>query len=375
MKDKKISLLLGSGISLYSGLKNVKSITDTILNTDIVARNSDMNYYVYSKPLECNYVKSIQRLLKYLKNIIVDYHNYAKIRYEFNYEELYYILYQISDSESQEYENPAIYPLIQRINKEFESELKFYESDLTRYINESKRYIHYIVYQLLQLSNGSLEQFKIISEIEKLTANIDIFTLNHDILLETYFKKENKKFNIGFEKSGSISVFNRDLLAKTGGLNLYKLHGSIDWFVFQDKNGSSNLYCVPLDYDAQIDRYYKLDERLGLTDGLPHFLIGTFNKMLNYLSGVYEIVFDIFKNRILSADKMIISGYGFCDKGINMHISHYINQSDKELIIVHPDKKQLVETARGNFHINILNNPKVKFVEKLFEDISIDDLK
>ncbi|QQS51064.1 MAG: SIR2 family protein [Bacteroidota bacterium] len=374
MADKKISILFGSGVSLYSDLPNVGKITDTILNADNVARNGDMNYYLYKNPETCNYSASIQLLLDYLKDIIEKYHTHAEIRYGFNYEELYYLLYQISESESKEYENPALYPLIQKILTDFSDELGLFDNDLTRYMNEAKRYIHYIIYQLLQLSNGNVSQFDIISKLLDKTPDIDVYTLNHDILLETYFAQSNLDFNFGFEKSDKISFFNKSLLAKTEGLNLFKLHGSIDWFIFQDKNGSSNLYKVPLDYDAQIDRYYTLDERLHFTDGLPYFLIGTFNKMLNYLSGYYEIVFDTFKNRILNTDKIIISGYGFCDKGINTRITHFAHQPGKELVIVHPDKKQLEQTARGSFHINLLNNPSVRFVEKKFEEITLDEI-
>jgi hypothetical protein len=374
MTNKKISILLGSGVSLFSDLPNVKKITDTILSTDSVSRNSDMNYYMYTKPVSCNYVASIQVLLDYLKDIIEKYHDHAKIRYGFNYEELYYLLTQLSESESKEYENPALFPLIQQIQKYFANEISLHDNDLTRYLNEAKRYIHYIIYQLLQLSNGNVSQFDIITKLLKLTPDLDIYTLNHDILLETYFAQKKLDFNVGFEKSDKIYFFNKGLIENNQGINLFKLHGSIDWFIFQDKNGYSNLYRVPLDYDAQIDRYYTLDERLNFTDGLPYFLIGTFNKMMNYLGGYYEIVFDTFKKRILDSQKIIISGYGFCDKGINTRITHFAHQPDKELVIIHPDKEQLVKTARGSFHINLVNNPSVRFVEKKFEEITIDDI-
>lgn len=374
MRDKKVAILLGSGVSRHSGLMLVNEITDFILKTSNVARDYDMNYYLFSDSVECQNVKYIQKLLEYLKTIIEDYHKYASVRYDFNYEELYYLLHQISASERKEYENPAIYPLIQKLKKEFTEEISFYREDFQRFIEEAMRYIHYVVYQLLQKSNETHNQFEIIAELSKMVNVIDIFTLNHDILLETFFKSRNIKFNFGFKKSGEISFFNRALLQQTEGINLYKLHGSIDWFNFQDAQGIWNLYCLPLNFDRQIDKYNALDDRLFLTDGLPYFLIGTFNKMLNYLSGVYEIIFDLFKQRILLADKLIISGYGFSDKGINTRISHFISHPGKEIVIIHPNINQLVESARGSFHINILNNPNVKFVEKKFEESLIDDI-
>lgn len=374
MKDKKIAILLGSGVSKYSGLMLVNEITDFILNTSNVARDYDMNYYLHSDNVKCQNVKYIQRLLKYLRAIIEEYHKHANIRYEFNYEELYYLLHQISASEKKEYENPAIYPLIEKLQNDFNEEITFYREEFQRFIDEALRYIHYVVYQLLQKSNGTHSQFEIIAELSKMVSVVDIFTLNHDILIETFFKSKNIEFNFGFEKSGKISFFNKNLLEQKEGINLYKLHGSIDWFNFQDSHRLWNLYCLPLNFDRQIDRYNGLDDRLFVTDGLPYFLIGTFNKMLNYLSGVYEIIFDLFKQRILWADKLIISGYGFSDKGINTRISHFINHPGKEIVIIHPNIEQLIASARGSFHINILNNPNVKFVEKKFEESLIDDI-
>lgn len=374
MKDKKIAILLGSGVSRFSGLMLVNEITDFILNTSNVARDYDMNYYLHSDTVKCQNVKYIQKLLEYLRAIIEEYHKHANIRYEFNYEELYYLLHQISASERKEYENPAIYPLIEKLRNDFGEEVHFYREDFQRFIDEALRYIHYVVYQILQKSNETYSQFEIIAELSKMFNAIDIFTLNHDILIETFFKSKNIEFNFGFEMSGKISFFNRNLLEQKEGINLYKLHGSIDWFSFQDSQGLGNLYCLPLNFDRQIDKYNELDDRLFLTDGLPYFLIGTFNKMLNYLSGVYEIIFDLFKQRILEADKLIISGYGFSDKGINTRISHFISQQAKEIVIIHPNIKQLIASARGSFHINILNNPNVKFVEKKFEESLIDDV-
>ncbi|MDX9696824.1 MAG: SIR2 family protein [Bacteroidales bacterium] len=370
---KNIAFLFGSGVSKYSGLKNVNEITDAVLSTKKVARNGDLNYYFYDYITDCNSVRSIQKFLFYLKDIIDEYHNRLKIPYETNYEELYYLLYQIEKSEEKEYENPAIYPLIKNIELIFKDEISFHDNDLERYVRESKRYIHYIVYHLLQKSNGKLDQFNIISKVQEFAMQIDIFSLNHDILLETYFENNSISFNYGFEPDESICVFNVELFEKKNSINLYKLHGSLDWFRFQNQK-ESNIYRVPLNYNLQIDRYNTLDNRLQTTNGIPMFLIGTFNKMLNYLGDIYEILFDIFKKQILNSDLLIISGYGFNDKGINARISHFIKQPNKKIVIVHPNINELSKNARGNYYINILNNPKVNFIEKKFEEVLRSDL-
>lgn len=373
MISQNIAFLLGSGISIYSGLKNVNEITDIILTTNNVARNGDSNYYFFNNVTSCKNVISIQDILTYLKNIIDQYHYRLKIPYKTNYEELYYLLDQIENSEEQEYENPAIYPLIESIESNFKDEISFHDNNLVRYIRECKTYIHYVVFHLLQQSNGKLNQFKIISEIQANVSNIDIFTLNHDILLETYLKETGIVFNYGFEPNGRISVFNHKLLEKNNGINLFKLHGSIDWSELND--GKENkICCLPLNYNTLIGKSSNLSEKLNDTVGLPLFLIGTFNKMLNYLTGIYELIFDVFKNRILKADLLIISGYGFSDKGINARISHFINQHDKKIIIIHPNKSDLIKNARGNPNLYTLNNSNVRFIEKKFEEIVHTDL-
>ena len=66
---------------------------------------------------------------------------------------------------------------------------------------------------------------------------VDIFTLNHGILLEHLFKLNNIKYSRGFSTSHSnlrhdkskINVFNADF---NKNINIYKLHGSIDYYKY-----------------------------------------------------------------------------------------------------------------------------------------------
>ena len=102
--------------------------------------------------------------------------------------------------------------------------------------------------------------------------------------------------------------------------------------------------------------------------------------MLGYLSGVFKLLYDEFKKCLLTTEILIVSGYGFGDKGVNTKIINWLNsENSRKLIIIHPNKKALIENSRGNFYHNVLNeykqHPKVDLIESKFEELGWEELK
>ncbi|MDZ7740955.1 MAG: hypothetical protein U5Q03_04185 [Bacteroidota bacterium] len=159
------------------------------------------------------------------------------------------------------------------------------------------------------------------------------------------------------------------------------MHGSIDWYSILDKNHVSQIYKIP--QNVNVDHVYKIDDSLQLSDGLPLFLIGTFNKMLNYLSSVYDVLYRASQKVLDNTDYLVISGYSFNDKGINMNLVNWLNlEKAKKMIIIHPNFENLRVNTRGAYHIYFdppqpspFQNPKLVKIEKRFENVTFKELK
>lgn len=101
--------------------------------------------------------------------------------------------------------------------------------------------------------------------------------------------------------------------------------------------------------------------------------------MLGYLSDIFETLYDAFKIKLKESNILIISGYGFADKGINTQLSYWLNhESSYKMIIIHPYKDELIKKSRGNFRLNLMNerskHPKVELIEKKFEEVTIEEI-
>jgi len=56
-------------------------------------------------------------------------------------------------------------------------------------------------------------------------------------------------------------------------------------------------------------------------------LVGGFNKILNYTGGVFADLFCAFRSALYRTTELVISGYGFGDKGVNRAIIEWLHSS------------------------------------------------
>ena len=206
---------------------------------------------------------------------------------------------------------------------------------------------------------------------EKYKSNI--VTLNHDRLLDKFFKKEKIGYCDGFEVSleDKAKIFDPRRFIADESPHLLKLHGSINWKAYGA--AERHLVAIPMEgYDRNEILYG------GATDEI-HILAGTHNKLEDYSYSIYADLVAQYQRLLWTTDYVIICGYGFGDRGINSRLSNWLRLDIKnQIIVIHPNKEKLKENP--NFHVTELlklieDRKRKPFLEKKFENIIWDDVK
>ncbi|PRW84017.1 hypothetical protein C7A11_28010 [Pseudomonas simiae] len=209
--------------------------------------------------------------------------------------------------------------------------------------------------------------------------HLHVFSLNHDINFEEickihnvgcrdgFFEQSNERYsNIARFKSltkkqmntGKFNFFDSD----ETGINLIKLHGSLDTFAVEDKE--TYLKCYP-SVDAPIGAHFreirKIEDHslqlsqqtkvrtvgeLHVTDrnGELQFLRRSLLSGAHKFKGTFDQIaplafFEEFKKRIELITELDVIGYGFGDKHINEVLDSWLTQTNSTLNIYDPFRK------------------------------------
>ena len=389
-----ISFLLGSGVSIPAEMPSTDDITKQILCGNDIMRHTDSSYY-FGPPLYAHlgqsdeYVPSMIEYMHILKKEIDWYYKEQHVR-DTNYEDLYYVASQIHDSESGEYDNPAVQALIDKILPDIQPILdgnkrQFNQQwNLIKLAREATHNIHDVVSLLLNKEPNRLDHLNSIIQACNYCkfSNIDIFTLNHDTVLEQCFEHNEIPVSDGFGKpENNMRYWEPNLFNnRSDKVRLFKLHGSVNWFRFRPDDGdrSNDFVGIPLvcDINHMKNRH---GIRLRLEEERPKLLIGTFNKILQYTSGIFTEIYCQFYHSLKSAERLIISGYSFGDKAINSRIINWIYSDDwNKIILIHPESDNLHESARGAIADKLCywkKQEKLIIIPKRIEETSWQDIK
>jgi hypothetical protein len=357
----KIAFLLGSGISIPAGMPSTQEITDRVLSGEGVAHYTAGNYYFGGPPYDHigmpdEYVPRVQKFLKKLKVEIDSY--YSLERRLTNYEDLSYVATQICDSETGNHDNPIVQPFIDKLLPKIETLLVGKPEEVRKewklhdLANEATHYIRDIVWHFLSKVPTSFESFQSLKDVclDPHLASVYIFTLNHDTVLEQCLSQNNIRVDDGFDKpENDVRYWNPDLFEGKGSkVRLFKLHGSVNRFRFRPHGGErgSDVIGIPMSQDFWHTKDKSGHRQMAL-DGRPVFLAGTFNKMLQYTSGIYAELHYQMRRSLRHVQNLIGCGYGFGDKGINTMIGEWADSSDtRQIVIIHPKPEELRENAR-----------------------------
>ncbi len=381
---KHICFLAGAGVSIPAGFPGTEEITKFIFDCEECYRHTGGTYVFSSCPslpeVHTEPVSIIKRFLYFLKEEISQYYDGKKV---VNYEDLFYMASQIADAQSKEYDNPAIQPLLDKIlSKGFLDSWEKMEFKRHGLFKEARYYItdavRYKLWLPLPEDTSYLNLFADAAR-DKRVNMLDLFSLNHDLLLEQYFMKNNISVIDGFTPlNNGLRCWQASLYEENEPkLRLYKLHGSINWCRVRNKDNPlySQQIIIATDPDYAKD---KKGNYLTLLDERS-FLIGTFNKMLEYTAkDIFLQLFCIFRRHLHASSRLIVSGYSFSDKGINSVLIYWLlSNENNSMLIIHPDLS-LLRKGVGGAILNkwkILVEKKVlRFIEKPFEKTSWDDV-
>lgn len=224
--------------------------------------------------------------------------------------------------------------------------------------------------------------------------NVHIHSLNHDLLMEKLFHTDTLAGNIddGFEEEGSpfyssythlekmrgstdvepVSTYRVRIRRFTNKFNkkfcFYKLHGSIDNYIFNldNKEYTAIKSLRGLSYHEFVKEVRDGNDGYSYAEGhtvpYPDFLSGTSNKILSYdRQFYYKPVFNHFIENLKKSKNLIVIGYGFGDSKINEYlIEHFLSDKTKTLIDI--DVKRP--------YSDILDMANVKFIKKNISEIS-----
>lgn len=164
---------------------------------------------------------------------------------------------------------------------------------------------------------------------------INIFSLNYDLTFEGEFlSKDETLLDNGFSsKMGdeSLSVkywaSNYNDVNSPAKLNLYKLHGSLNW-----------------DYDVENEEIVIKND---IYDGREPFIIfGSYYKMLSF--DPFLFMLSAFRNSLQKSKLFVAIGYSFNDRYINnLIIQQLMADPIKKLIVVSPGQKSADDFVLG----------------------------
>lgn len=233
-------------------------------------------------------------------------------------------------------ENLLPYPITENwsdkiltIEKEYNNENENAETDIYTSI-EIKILKHCYPEWLLYNKQNSIKwgYMEPLKELLRNFANddtkLEIFTLNNDTILEDYFSDESAVYTgfvsnkwVGFEKDKYENPYS------ASRINLYKLHGSINWSRLTD---GSVIKSDNNEYNRN-DENIEIEPLLIFGHGTKIYTIDPFFSMLEY-----------FKKTLREKKFFLIIGYSFFDPHINNLIFNELSiNQDKLMIIFNPN--------------------------------------
>ena len=304
-------------------------------------------------------------------------HLLAKEKREPNYEDLFSAARQLFEDETAEITNPMLEGSIEAVRLMSAYLYNRYPDEwgnrFATLADHSTDLTQSVVAQMLR-ANVQRKDLEKISELAKAVGHLDIFTLNHDLLVEEELASAKVKFSDGFGKTnGGMTEFSWDWNTAQAKVDLFKLHGSINWHIVREPK--QDIACrIDNDFESCRNRKGKLIRTLTTT---PLFLTGTIVKERAYGQALFGDLFRKFHDVLEQHRTLICCGYGWSDKGINTRLDQWLrNGRENRLVILHAQRGEPLE--KKSFWINRWDAQhkakKVVVIEKWLPQVKIDQL-
>jgi hypothetical protein len=343
----RAAFFFGSGISRASGAPMVDELTDTLLN-GAWKPHTDWKFYQCTQadgPKCLGVAARAQEFLRAIKTEI-DPHLLEREGHGANYEDLYAAAFQIFQDETAEITSPLMCRSFKAIKAATASLYigQDYHIDKNPFVSLADRACDLVQWNVYYgLSRAKIPVgMDVIADVARRVTTLDIFTLNHETLIEQCLREAGIDFADGFgDRKGDVRIF----ASRWNGpiVRVLKLHGSTNWFLFRFPEWDQFA-------SVEANSGYARDEQGRLLDDLdpkPLFLTGTTVKEQSYGVSLIGDLFSKFRELLSAHDTLIFCGYGWGDKGINIRLSQWLrNKKENRLVILHDGPEEEIANKR-----------------------------
>ena len=362
-----LSFLLGAGFSVAAGYPTAKELNQRLSNlkaNEIDIHSSGEAWFNNGKP-------NPNQWLKYKENLFIEKYTQWYVdellqgrRDLFDYEKFYDFTKQLKRGQIK-------IDRFDKFRKQFTKEM--YNSNkwpdtgnlLLWYLNTFNQLVSNLLYKkednIFSLYfDPRYEGFLNFIHSQLKHGSVHVHTLNHDLLFENLSNSYGlaDKFNDGFEEIGSpfygsYQGYNIRLKRYTDNflnqrnLALYKLHGSVNQYIYSTEDETYALKVPPSIFVTELymervknegDLYYHNYPWNYYSD----FLTGTKEKIKRYKDVYYyKSLFQHFSENLKNSNHLFVIGYGFRDVEINRYIHKYfLSRKGTKMIVIDPYPKR-----------------------------------
>jgi hypothetical protein len=308
----RFTFLLGSGISCVAGLPNVQMLSCAVASSVSGAE---------------------ARLLEVIKLLSAATHGDGRD----SYEDWYFVADQIAQHEGGNFENPGLLPLMEHLR----CTLDVINDGVMATAENLCVAIETTIRRELRVKDPKPDvAFSGLVEAIRRDAGTTFrfFSLNHDLLLESFLKKNGidpyrclvpHSENSAYDKVRfSQQAFN------AAAVSVIKLHGSLEWRRYRPKSARKASDPFRGEFvgvrNAEDEKFESMDEN-------PRTLTGTLNKMLQYSSPIFLPMFAQFHQCLRDSNRLVVCGFGFGDKGINSLLIDWMSSEvAPRLVVIDP---------------------------------------
>jgi hypothetical protein len=394
------ALLLGAGFSIPFGMPSTEKLTKLVTSKELkFVRATWGDYYTEEKWREDGFYRSdldfaIAEAYHHIIHFLYEKEQAmeSKLDREINFEDIYSLLYSLehpSRNACNKRYGDGFIEYLDKLNDEERTKLKisYSERDLlkdlqegdTNPYSEAMRMLQCIIAKELQKDlelNSQLLKSKFWDHLFK-SEKTNIFSLNHDPIIERILEQKSKDFQDGFELKNGFQEFT-DNFPDNNKINFLKLHGSINWFNVSGSDRNFYVNSKNTRIESMTYMYSNLLENSqeSLFINQRAFLTGTQNKYEEYLMNIYSDLKWHYKRLLKDTERLIVIGYSFGDYGVTTEIINWMHKkTDAKLIIIDPDANTLLKTGFLMPRLKKAFPERITTINKGFENLTEADYK
>lgn len=390
---KKAAFFFGSGISLSSfpkGVASVGGITDSVFKDDwhLTTAKTFAHGKNPNPLIPDDTTLSVKAFLEKVRECADDYLAHlsrgGKVR-PAHYEDLFSLAEQASRPEIDHVPNLAVVEFLRRLRKETHAIHSSFLSPVggadpfISLAETSCDFLHWVVDHTLRNRMQKRSGLSVLGDAARVVEHLDVFTLNHDTLVEEELKDAGFGHEAGFgdRTHGEFSVYQPGWSEKPrhDKTRIFKLHGSLNWYLYEFPNWARQ-YAIP-DGDpfGGHDQNGQIVNPLGWRAA---FLSGTIVKEQHYGQGFWNEIFSGFRTHLSQHTHLIFCGYGFGDPGVNLRLSQWAHdnlEGKNTFVVLTADDEPTFFADKPKWMQQLRSNGQIILVNKYLQNCTLADIE